>query len=99
MSRTRKIIDVLVLVLPAVLLLHWGPAAQACSRILYETGTGTYIVGRGMDWNDATAKTSLWVFPEGMKRDGGTRPNPIEWTSKYGSVVAFFSTMPQRSTA
>jgi penicillin V acylase-like amidase (Ntn superfamily) len=64
-------------------------SAYACSRILYETGNGTYIVGRGMDWNDPTAKTALWVFPRGMKRDG-TGKNPIKWTSKYGSVVASF---------
>lgn len=62
---------------------------EACSRLLYETGNGTYIVGRSMDWNDSTAKTSLWVFARGMSRDGGG-PRPIKWTSKYGSVVASF---------
>ena len=61
-----------------------------CSRIEYETGTGTYITGRGMDWNDPTAETDLWVFPKGMERDGGIGKNPIRWTSKYGSVVASF---------
>lgn len=61
-----------------------------CSRIEYETGTGTYITGRGMDWNDPTAETDLWVFPRGMERDGGIGKNPIRWTSKYGSVVASF---------
>ncbi len=63
---------------------------QACSRILYETGNGTYITARGMDWNDPTAKTALWVFPRGMKRDGGIGKNPVKWTSKYGSVIASF---------
>lgn len=61
-----------------------------CSRIKYETGTGTYIIGRGMDWNDPTAKTCLWVFPKGMARDGGAGSNPIKWTSKYGSIIASF---------
>lgn len=61
-----------------------------CSRIKYETGTGTYIIGRGMDWNDPTAETDLWVFPKGMQRDGGIGKDPIRWTSKYGSVVASF---------
>jgi len=61
-----------------------------CSRIKYETGTGTFIIGRGMDWNDPTAETDLWVFPKGMQRDGGIGKNPIRWTSKYGSVVASF---------
>lgn len=79
----------LVLML-AILTMIASQAAEACSRILYETGTGTYIVGRGMDWNDPTAKTSIWVFPKGMARDGGSGPNPIKWTAKYGSVVASF---------
>jgi hypothetical protein len=36
-----------------------------CTRVLYETGTGTYIVGRNADWNDLTAKVALWLFPRG----------------------------------
>ena len=61
-----------------------------CTRIKYETGTGSYITGRGMDWNDPTALTELWVFPRGMERNGGIGKNPIKWTLKYGSVVASF---------
>lgn len=61
-----------------------------CTRITYETGTGTFITARGMDWNDPTAETDLWVFPKGMKRDGGIGENPVKWTSRYGSVVASF---------
>ena len=61
-----------------------------CTRIKYETGTGSYITGRGMDWNDPTAQTDLWVFPKGLERNGGIGKNPIKWTSKYGSVVASF---------
>jgi len=61
-----------------------------CSRIKYKTGTGTFITGRGMDWNDPTAKTRLWIFPKGMKQDGSAGPKPMKWTSKYGSVIASF---------
>lgn len=61
-----------------------------CTRVLYETGTQTYIVGRSMDWNDPTVKTKLWTFPKGMLRDGGTTSNPVKWSSKYGSIVASF---------
>jgi len=61
--------------------------AEACSRILYETGNGTYIVGRTMDWADPSAAIALWVFPRDMKRDGGLGKKPIKWTSKYGSVI------------
>lgn len=68
-------------------LIAWH-SADACSRILYESGTGNHIVARSMDWSDPTAKTSLWVFPQGMQRDGGIGKNPIKWTSKYGSVIA-----------
>jgi len=72
----------------SILMMCMSQTAEACSRILYETGTGTYIVGRGMDWNDSTMPTDLWAFPKGMERDGGIGKNPVKWTSKYGSVVA-----------
>ncbi|MFR9798550.1 linear amide C-N hydrolase [Streptomyces sp. MS06] len=61
-----------------------------CSKITYRTGTGTFITGRGMDWNDLAANTELWVFPAGMQRDGGVGSSPVGWTSRFGSVVASF---------
>ena len=61
---------------------------EACTRILYETGNKTYIVGRSMDWNDLKMTTDLWIFPQGMKRDGGVGEGSISWTSKYGSIIA-----------
>ena len=61
-----------------------------CTRLKYETGTGTYITARSMDWNDPTAETALWVFPKGMERDGGIGTTPVKWTSRYGSMVAAF---------
>jgi choloylglycine hydrolase len=61
-------------------------ASEACTRILYETGTRSFIVGRTMDWYDDTG-TDLWAFPRGMARDGGAGAGSITWTSKYGSVV------------
>lgn len=66
------------------------PQASACTRLLYQTGNGTYITGRTMDWMDPNAQTALWVFPRGMKRDGGIGTNPIKWTSKYGSISTSF---------
>lgn len=62
------------------------PAANACTRIMYETGDGGFIVGRTMDWYDDLG-SDLWAFPRGMSRDGGTGSKAIQWTSKYGSVV------------
>src|SRR5476649_2691154 len=32
--------------------------------------------------------TDLWSFPRGMKRDGAAGPKSIQWTARYGSVVA-----------
>jgi penicillin V acylase-like amidase (Ntn superfamily) len=64
--------------------------AQACTRLVYETGNRSYITGRSMDWMDASAKTALWVFPRGMKRDGTVGANPIKWTAKYGSIAVSF---------
>ncbi|MGY4712586.1 linear amide C-N hydrolase [Mycolicibacterium sp. CBM1] len=61
-----------------------------CTRVLYETGTASYITGRSMDWSDRTAKTALWAFPAGMTRDGGVGQDSITWTSKYGSLVTSF---------
>lgn len=64
--------------------------AKACTRLLYETGSQSYITGRSMDWMDASAQTALWVFPRGMKRDGTVGDNPIKWGAKYGSIAVSF---------
>ncbi|HWL11317.1 MAG TPA: linear amide C-N hydrolase [Planctomicrobium sp.] len=71
------------------LALSMSPTHQsdACSRVLYQTGSGGYIVGRTMDWMEDT-QTDLWAYPKGIDKDGGTGKNTIKWTSKYGSVTA-----------
>lgn len=66
-----------------------APDCNACTRFLYQTGYGSYIVGRSMDWGE-NPHSDLWVFPEGMKRDGGFGKGSVKWTSKYGSVVTSF---------
>ena len=66
------------------------PSANACTRLLYETGTGTYITARSMDWNDPELTSDLWVFPQGIERKGGGSDNELTWTSKYGSVITAF---------
>ena len=58
-----------------------------CTRILYETGTGAFITGRGMDWSDPNAPFQIFSFPCGLKRTGGPVDNAIAWQSKYGSVI------------
>ena len=66
-----------------------GFEADACTRILYETGVKTFLVGRTMDWME-DPKTDLWSFPKGLARDGGVGPGSIKWAAKHGSVVSSF---------
>ena len=61
--------------------------ATACTRAVYFGKEGQTVTGRSMDWVE-DMQTNLWVFPHGMKRDGGLGKGSLEWTSKYGSVVA-----------
>lgn len=61
--------------------------ADACTRILYDNGGHKYITGRTMDWK-YDVETNIWIFPAGIKRDGATGKNTMNWTSKYGSVIA-----------
>ncbi|QGM96621.1 linear amide C-N hydrolase [Methylocystis parvus] len=76
------------LALSAALSLSTLPA-DACTRILYETGTKSYMVGRSMDWM-VDPNTDLWAFPKGMARDGGVPQEAIKWTAKHGSVISSF---------
>jgi len=45
------------------------------------------VTGRTMDWVE-DMHTELWIFPRGMKRDGGFGKGSLEWNSKHGSVIA-----------
>ncbi len=65
------------------------PAADACTRIVYNGSGNGFFVGRSMDWMEETG-TDLWAFPAGMKRDGGVGEGSITWTSKYSSIGAGF---------
>ncbi len=59
-----------------------------CTRLVYLGGPNdTVITARSMDWK-VDLGTNLWAFPRGMTREGCAGPNSIQWTSKYGSVVA-----------
>lgn len=61
--------------------------AEACTRVVYKGPNDTVLTGRTMDFS-LPIPANLWVFPRGMERSGEVGPNSIEWTSKYGSVVA-----------
>ncbi|KRE89085.1 choloylglycine hydrolase [Frateuria sp. Soil773] len=59
----------------------------ACTRLVYLGADGDVITARSMDWK-LDVGTNLWAFPRGMRREGKAGPNSVEWTSKYGSVIA-----------
>ena len=62
-------------------------SAAACTRAVYLGPEGQTVTGRSMDWQEEM-RTNLWIFPRGMARDGGLDSGALEWTSRYGSVVA-----------
>jgi penicillin V acylase-like amidase (Ntn superfamily) len=61
--------------------------AAACTRVVYQGPNDTVLTGRTMDFS-LDIPANLWIFPRGMQRNGEVGPNSIEWTSKYGSVIA-----------
>lgn len=58
-----------------------------CTRLVYLGIGGNIITGRSMDWKLDLA-TNLWALPRGINRTGQVGANSVEWTAKYGSVVA-----------
>lgn len=83
-ERSPVITSILVV---SALVLGIVSSAEACSRLMYTTSNNNVVVGRSMDWME-DIKTDLWAFPAGMLRIGSHSPNAIQWTSKYGSVIA-----------
>lgn len=61
--------------------------AWACTRVVFLGPNDEVITARSMDWKTDTL-TNLWILPRGMKRNGEAGPNSVQWTSKYGSLVA-----------
>ena len=76
------------IIMPAVLATFaLTTIADACTRVVYLGEDEQIITARSMDWK-CDIQTNLWLFPRGMQRNGESGPNSIEWTSKYGSVIA-----------
>ncbi|WP_432803850.1 linear amide C-N hydrolase [Aureimonas altamirensis] len=63
------------------------PAAFACTRFVYIGAEDAVVTARSMDWK-AEIGTNLYILPRGIARTGEAGENSIEWTAKYGSVVA-----------
>ncbi|WP_022719940.1 linear amide C-N hydrolase [Rhodopseudomonas sp. B29] len=61
--------------------------ADACTRVVYLGANNQVITARSMDWARDIG-TNLWIFPRGAKRNGEAGPNSMQWTSRYGSVIA-----------
>ncbi|MFZ4285248.1 linear amide C-N hydrolase [Variovorax sp. HJSM1_2] len=80
-SRTRAVACILAAALLGPSLVH------ACTRAVYLGKDNQVITARSMDWQEDT-QTDLWIFPRGMARNGEAGRNSIQWTSKYGSVIA-----------
>jgi penicillin V acylase-like amidase (Ntn superfamily) len=71
----------------AVAILLAGEAAMACTRVVYLGENNNIMTARSMDWKSDVG-TNMWILPNKVKRSGMAGPKSIEWTSKYGSVVA-----------
>ena len=74
-------------IVPLAAVLLFAKPAHACTRFVYLGAGDTVITARSMDWKTDVG-TNLWAFPRGMARTGNAGPNSLEWTSKYGSVIA-----------
>ena len=62
------------------------PPLHACTRILWAGADGQILTGRTMDWWE-NLRTDLRILPRGLTRSGIAGSNPIQWTSKYGSLI------------
>ncbi|WP_319449931.1 MULTISPECIES: linear amide C-N hydrolase [unclassified Mycobacterium] len=58
-----------------------------CTRVVYLGTDDRVVTGRSMDWK-LELGTNLYALPKGVKRNGQAGPESVEWTAKYGSVVA-----------
>ena len=70
-----------------VISLVLSPMSHACTRAVYLGKEQQIVTGRTMDWKEDLL-SDLWIFPQGMERDGGIGPGSFKWTSKYGSLIA-----------
>ena len=61
--------------------------SEACTRAVYIGPENMVVTGRTMDWKE-DIMSNLYLFPRGIKRVSYDRGEALNWTSKYGSVVA-----------
>lgn len=87
MSYNALIKQVTALSIVALSIMSLSPAIEACTRLVYLGENERVITARSMDWK-IDVQTNLWIFPRGLNRHGEVGPNSIQWTSKYGSIIA-----------
>lgn len=61
--------------------------SDACTRAVYLGPNNTVLTSRSMDWSGPIG-TNIWLLPKGIKRNGAAGANALEWTAKYGSLIA-----------
>jgi len=62
------------------------PAADACSRILWNSDSSGVYSSRSLDWNELMVPV-LQARPRGVVQYGGLDENTAHWVSKFGSVI------------
>ena len=82
----KKKLAGVALVLAAVSLMSVQPV-EACTRAVYIGPDQMVVTGRTMDWKE-DIMTNIYVFPRGIQRMGHNKEKTVNWTSKYGSIVA-----------
>ncbi|MCL6358509.1 linear amide C-N hydrolase [Pectobacterium polaris] len=89
MIRNNKRLKFTVCALSLAALTLGSAVSLACTRFVYKDPNNLDypITARSMDWAEDT-KTNLWIFPRELKRSGAAGQHSLEWTSKYGSVIA-----------
>ncbi|GKW42872.1 linear amide C-N hydrolase [Pectobacterium parvum] len=89
MIRNNKRLKSTVCALSLAALTLGSAVSLACTRFVYKDPNNLDypITARSMDWADDT-ETNLWIFPRELKRSGAAGQHSLEWTSKYGSVIA-----------
>ncbi|WP_262253763.1 linear amide C-N hydrolase [Pectobacterium polaris] len=87
--KNNKQVKFMVCALSLATLTFSSAVSLACTRLVYkDPNNPNYpITARSMDWAEDT-KTNLWIFPRELKRSGAAGQHSLEWTSKYGSVIA-----------
>ncbi len=60
-----------------------------CTVVVWADNDQAVVSSRNMDWFQPM-ETRLWVVPRGRQQPGAGEgdPKPLNWTSKYGSVIA-----------